>query len=116
VQTGVRLKDEEFDYLCAECHQEFGELIADAWKLPEDMRAVIRDHHSEPAAGDPLAGARWHVLLADTIVGLLGYTPAAPVRLLETPAVRALELEQRVDFIGFLERLPAEIESGIGGL
>jgi HD-like signal output (HDOD) protein len=64
-----------FNYLCFECHQEFGELIADSWSLPQDLKAIIVDHHTYPEADDPLRRMRLQLLLTDMICSLLGYSP-----------------------------------------
>jgi len=53
-----------FNYFCDACHQEFGELIADAWSLPDDLKAIIVDHHRYPEGDDPLRLMRLHGLLA----------------------------------------------------
>ena len=52
--TRFDLDLDTFEYLCFESHQEFGELVADAWKLPDDLKALISDHHAYPSADDPL--------------------------------------------------------------
>lgn len=98
-----------FEYFCAICHQEFGELIADAWKLPDDLRALVTDHHSQPAPGDPLAKARWQLQLTDMILSLLGYMPYVPIDLLNTEAARQLNLAQHPGMVALLEKLPDDL-------
>jgi HD-like signal output (HDOD) protein len=49
--SGAEIDDDTFDYLCHECHQEFGELVAAAWELPSTFRSLIADHHAYPACG-----------------------------------------------------------------
>lgn len=98
-----------FEYFCAICHQEFGELIADAWKLPDDLRSLITDHHSEPAPDDPLRKARWQLQFTDMILSLLGYMPETPIDLLNTEAARQLNLARHPRIIALLERLPDDL-------
>lgn len=103
-----------FDYLCSECHQEFGELIADAWSLPPDLKSLISNHHVYPAPDDPLRTERLLLQVADMIGAMLGYGPSATYNLLETRAVRDLGLAEHKGFISFLERLPEETEEAVG--
>jgi HD-like signal output (HDOD) protein len=100
-----------FEYLCYECHQEFGELIADAWNLPPRIKELVRDHHNYPADADPLRTERLQLLLTDMINQQLGYGPPASYNLLESRPVRDLALDKSGrKFVEFLARLPEEIE------
>jgi len=112
--TTLELDTETFEYLCSVCHQEFGELIADAWKLPSDLKALIADHHTHPEDDELRQVERLQLLLADMITSLLGYAPGEPFLLLESRVTRALELAHRSDFISFLEGLPEELEDVLG--
>lgn len=107
---GYDIDVETFEYLCTECHQEFGELIAEAWKLPPSLRALITDHHSYPAPDDALRTERLLLILTEMISGMLGYGPPVAYALLESHPVRDLGLSERADFVAFLERLPDELE------
>jgi HD-like signal output (HDOD) protein len=102
----VQIDDDTFEYLCHEAHQEFGELLADAWKLPPQLKAIISDHHQYPAPEDPLRMERLQLRVCDMICGLLGYAPYAPYALLDSRAVQELGLSQREDFRAFLAGLP----------
>jgi HD-like signal output (HDOD) protein len=107
---------ETFDYLCYECHQEFGELVADAWKLPDTLRALISSHHSYPEADTPLRTERLQLELANIIASMLGYGPSVPYDLLNTRAVCDLGLADRNDFIAYLDTLPEQIEEIVDAL
>ncbi len=110
------LDDDTFEYLCYECHQEFGELIADAWHLPPNLKAVICDHHTYPGDDDPLRTTRLTVQLTDMIKAMLGYAPEASYDLLESRVVRDLGLRDRDDFVAFLRRLPEEVDETVAAL
>lgn len=108
--AGVQLDSETFEYLCHEAHQEFGELLADAWKLPPALKTLISDHHQYPSPDDPLRMERLQLRLCDMICALLGYAPYAPYALLDSRAAQDLGLAQRDDFQAFLADLPAELD------
>jgi HD-like signal output (HDOD) protein len=117
VRSHVEIDDDTFDYLCHECHQEFGELVAAAWNLPPTFRSLIADHHTYPSAEDPLRTERLQLHLCDMIAAMLGYAPPASYDLLNARAVRDLGLlSNRGDFGSFLARLPAELEEAFGWL
>ena len=104
------IDDATFEYLCQETHQEFGELIADAWNLPERLKSLIADHHRHPADDDPYRTERLLLQLTEMICALLGYAPAAPYNLLETRAAIDLRLAERPGFTDFLASLPEELD------
>jgi len=99
-----------FEYLCVEAHQEFGELVAEAWKLPDTLRSVVANHHDYPSEEDPLRRERLMVMLSDMISAMLGYAPPAAYQLMETRVVKDLGLAGREDFKVFLDQLPAALE------
>ena len=107
---------EVFEYLCHECHQEFGELVAEAWKLPEPITAIIADHHRYPAPDDPLRTPRLMILLADMINQMLGYAPPAQYDLLRARPAVDLGLDRHDCYVAFLRGLPAQIEETIHDL
>ena len=98
-----------FDYLCFECHQEFGELIADAWKLPDTLKELISNHHVEPDREDPLRVQRLMLILTDMINQMLGYDTPADYDLLKTRPVEELGLASQPGFEKFLAELPDQI-------
>jgi len=104
------ISDEEFEFLCYEAHQEFGELVANAWKLPERVTAVIRQHHSPPAPDDPLRRERWAVMLSDMICAMLGYAPREAYEILDGLPARNLDLLANPAWPAFLKRLPTHVE------
>ncbi len=99
-----------FEYLCHVSHQEFGELVADAWKLPERVKALICDHHTYPAIDDPLRTERLMLIVTDMINQMLGYGPEAQYDLLGTRAVEDLGLLNSPLFGRCLAELPLKIE------
>jgi len=99
-----------FEYLCFESHQEFGELVATAWKLPDTLKAVVANHHSYPTQDDPLRRERLMVILSDMISAMLGYAAPAQYQLMQTRVVQDLGLSDRPEFEAFLEQLPAVLE------
>ncbi len=105
-----------FEYFCDECHQELGELIADAWNLPAKLKALIRDHHDYPDRDDPLRTERLTIQLSHMINAMIGFGVDAPYRLLETRPVIDLGLDNRADFPAFLLDLPDLIESNVTAL
>ena len=111
--SGYEVDIDSFDYLCYECHQEFGELVAERWHLPEALKALIADHHTYPSSDDPLRVERLQLQVADMINSLLGYARPASYHLLETRAVRELGLTERGDFTAFLNELPDTVEEAL---
>jgi len=111
--VGYQIDIDTFEYLCSECHQEFGELIADAWSLPAKLKVIVTDHHTHPEPDDPLRTERLQVQLTDIICALLGYAPEAPYDLLATRAAIDLGLAEREDFTTFLSRLPGEVDETV---
>ena len=107
------LELESFDYLCHECHQEFGELIAVAWNLPEKLRVLIGNHHSYPAPDDPMRVERLLIHLTDMINGLLSWGPYVAYDLLGSRPSRDLGFDKRADFAEFLVSLPDDIADAI---
>ncbi len=107
---------ELFEYLCHECHQEFGELIAEAWKLPPKLSALIAGHHLYPAADDALRIERLHLHLTDMILALGCYAPWGDYSLFDSRPVRDLGLAERDDFLDLLYRLPGTVEEYIAHL
>jgi HD-like signal output (HDOD) protein len=99
-----------FEYLCFECHQEFGELIAAEWKLPERLRALIAAHHTYPHEDDPLRIERLQLQVSDMINAMIGYGPPAAYDLPNARPVRDLGMADRPDFTTFLAELPAELD------
>ena len=109
--TRYHVDIDTFEYLCHQAHQEFGELIAESWQLPDTLKSLISDHHSWPAPDDPFVTERRMLLLTDMIGQMLGYGSPASYALLDTPAVRELGLAERQDFVQFLAGLPEELET-----
>ncbi len=103
-----------FDYLCYECHQEFGELIAESWKLPDELQSLIANHHSEPHEEDPLRVQRSQLQLTDMILSLLEFTPRHDYNLLRTTSAQELGLATSESFMLYLDRLPEELTSAMG--
>lgn len=98
------------EYLCWEAHQEFGELIAQAWNLPGRLRALITEHHALPTSDAPLRRERLLLQLTERICALLGYAPlTTPFDLLATSAVRELGWTDSPQFAALLESLPEAI-------
>lgn len=104
-----------FDYLCSESHQEFGELVADAWKLPENLKDLIADHHAYPTEDDSQRVYRLMLQLTDMCCSLLGYAPMQPYDLVNSRPAQELNVHDRPDFMKMLENLPAVIEEVVGG-
>lgn len=116
VTQRYEIAPDTFEYLCHECHQEFGELIADAWSLPSELKALISDHHTYPDPDDPLRTLRLQLQLTDMINALLCYTPFVPYNLLESRVAGDLDLAARNDFVAFLNRLPDQLAETVGEL
>ncbi|MGB2984322.1 MAG: HDOD domain-containing protein [Phycisphaerae bacterium] len=116
VRPRYEIDGDSFEYLCYECHQEFGELVAEAWGLPTELKVIMADHHTYPPPDDPLRMQRLQLQLTNMINALLGYTPFAPYDLLASPVVHELGLADRDDFVAFLERLPDQVDETVGAL
>ena len=105
-----RVGMDAFEYLSHQTHQEFGELIAQAWQLPADLAEVIGDHHKPPAADDPLRVRRHLVQLTEMIIALLGYAPWGAYDLHQAEPAVALGLPDRPDWPTFLDELPDRLD------
>lgn len=101
---------ESFEYLCQETHQEFGELIANSWGLPDHIRDLVSSHHDYPESDDPLFKERLLIELTDMICSLLTFTPYQPYNILESRAAKDLGFSERPEFGALLERLPNDLE------
>lgn len=101
---------EAFDYLCEETHQEFGELVAEAWKLPDRLKGLIRDHHNPPADDDPHRIVRHMLQLTDMIACTLGYGRDIAYNFMNSPAAIGLNLNENPAVEKFLTTLPGDIE------
>jgi HD-like signal output (HDOD) protein len=110
------IEADTFEYLCFETHQEFGELIANQWQLPDSLRAVIVDHHRAPGPNDPLRTERRLIILTDMICQMLGYAPWREYDLLQTDVVRKLGLTEDRRFHKALQGLPGQIEETLASL
>ncbi|MBI1827036.1 MAG: HDOD domain-containing protein [Planctomycetes bacterium] len=108
--TNSAIETETFHYLCHETHQEFGELIADAWKMPVNLKSLIANHHAFPLDDDPLRRERLMLILTDMICQMLGYMPEAQYDLMRAQAVHDLGLADNAAFEVLLARLPNRIE------
>ncbi len=105
-----RIDIETFEYICAQTHQEFGELIATEWKLPKALTAVISDHHRFPEADDPYRTHRLMTLLTDMVNQVLGYGIPASYDLLHCRPAEELLLSDTAPYRLFLDKLPRELE------
>ncbi len=101
---------ESFEFLCEETHQEFGELIAESWGLPDHIRSLVSSHHEYPESDDPLFTERLLIELTDMICSLLTFTPYQPYNILESRAAKDLGFADRPEFGAILERLPDDLE------
>jgi HD-like signal output (HDOD) protein len=107
---------ETFEYLCYECQQEFGELIATEWKLPPKLQSLITDHHNHPADDDPLRIERLQLILTDMILEMIGFAPRVEYDLLNSRVVKELGLCGRSDFVRFLLALPRQVKEAMSAL
>ncbi len=107
---------ESFEYLCYECQQEFGELIATEWKLPSKLQSLIADHHDYPAPDDPLRTERLQLILTDMILEMIGYAPPIEYDLLNARAVEDLRLSGNAAFLGALTILPQQVDEAMSAL
>lgn len=112
----LQVTQEEFDYICFECHQEFGELIADSWGLPEDLKTIITTHHTYPEPDHPLRNEMLLVQVSDMICSLLGYAAPQPYDLLNAKPVQDLDLHKNPDFVELLKILPGEVDDLLDAL
>jgi HD-like signal output (HDOD) protein len=103
-----------FEYLCRITHQEFGELVAEAWKLPEELVSLIRDHHTPPTSDNPLRTERLMLQATEMIVSMIGPGSPAVYDLQNSRPFGQLGLFQQPDFRDFLDRLPADLEDATG--
>ncbi len=97
----------EFDWLCRKHHQQAGMLIADAWNLPDRLKAVVADHHKPIRADTPTELCM--LALCDMLKSMLGYAPRQPYNLPHSAAACALGLADRAAFADLLDALPEEL-------
>ena len=105
-----------FEFLCHETHQEFGELITEAWGLPDDLKSLVADHHSYPEPDDPLRTERLMLILTDMISQMLGFAPPAQYDLANATVVSDLGLAGSPDFERLLAELPETIDKTVSSL
>ena len=111
-ETGSRVpvSDAAFNYVCQEYHEMMGEMLAERWKLPEEVGAIVANHEAALQLDDPFADARALIQLTDATVSLLGYADPCPYALLEMPAAKHLNAENKNAFLKTLNSLPQEVE------
>jgi len=107
---------ESFEYLCYECQQEFGELIATEWKLPSKLQSLIADHHDYPAPDDPLRPERLQLILTDMILEMIGYASPIEYDLLNARVVKDLNLSDNPAFLDALAVLPQQVDEAMSAL
>ncbi len=107
------LEFDSFEFFCYEAHQEFGELVADGWKLPDKLKSLIASHHDLPADDDPLRVERWLLQLTDMINSMLGYGNEATYDLMNSLPVLELGLCDKPGFTDFIDRLPDELDEAL---
>ena len=111
-----QIEEEEFDYLCQEAHQEFGELMAAEWKLPQSVATIISDHHRHPAPDDENRIGRLQILLSDMIVSMIGLGITENYDLCASAAARDLGIAERQDFRAMLDAIPERVADVLGAL
>jgi len=116
VRPLVELDDATFEFLACECHQELGELIAQSWQLPDELKGLIADHHTPPRPDDPLRTERLQLQLTEMILALLDFTPFTPYDLMASRPASELGLRSRPGFTDFLDALPGELEEAFQDL
>jgi len=105
-----------FEYLRHQTHQEFGELVAEAWQLPPELTALIKNHHTYPESNDPLARHRWMLLLTEMIGGILYFEKVQNYDLIRCRPAAELDLSDRADYRTWLLQLPTEIDQTLTDL
>ena len=115
-QTGLHIDHiglDEFEYLCFKYHEQFGEIIAKEWKLPEDLYTLIRDHHQYPEPNEEYRQERLMLQATNIISGLLTFGPEQNCHLLETQAIKDLQLDQQKRFVDGLFELPEQLDESL---
>jgi HD-like signal output (HDOD) protein len=113
--TRLPLEVDTFEYLCHESHQEFGELLATSWGLPDRLKSLIADHHTTVEPNEPSRLERLQLQFSDMACSLLGYAPFAPYDLLASRPARELNLAGHPGFTAFLAGLPALVKTAVAG-
>lgn len=108
-----QITPEIFDFLCFVSHQEFGELLATEWKLPEDLSSLIANHHTAVETDDPLRNQRLMLQTTEMITALMGYALPQPYDLLSAKQVQELNLPDHPGWPSVLEGLPEEVEEAV---
>ncbi len=103
-----------YDRLSYEWHERLGQRLAEAWRLPDPLPAVIGDHHQTPEDGAPLAVHRLLVQFADVTCGLLSFGPYVPYDFFALPCVERLGLRATPETYAWLTSLPALIADRTG--
>lgn len=104
------IKFDTFEFFCHETHQEFGELVADGWKLPDKLKSLIANHHEPPTDDDPYRTERWLLQLTEMINSMLGYGYEGAYDLMNVRPVVELGLHEKPGFREFLDRLPVQLD------
>jgi len=108
-----RVDLEAFEYLAHMAHQEFGELLGNAWNLPEKLTHLLADHHRYPETGDPFRRERLMLQLSDMIGGVLGFAPEAPYDVRNAQPALDLGLTGRSEYVEMLAALPDRVEEAL---
>lgn len=112
--NGGSVSRASFDGLSADWHERLGARIAEAWRLPQPLPAIISAHHAPPASDDPLADYRCLVQFADVVCSLLGYATYVPYDFFALPCVQRLGFRDNESSRSWLSSLPALIAERAG--
>jgi len=114
---GFALSETTFQYIFPELHEKAGLLVAENWKLEDDVKIAILHHHDLKLTGiksrDPELTLHLCQLinLSDTMARMLGKGRAlsSPVNLFDLPSAIGLGLEKDWNTVEFLNDIPAVV-------
>ncbi|MGB0715018.1 MAG: HDOD domain-containing protein [Phycisphaerae bacterium] len=105
-----------FEFLCYECQQEFGELIAEEWKLPDLVRSLVVNHHDYPTEDDPLRNYRLMLRITQMVNCNIGYGADGSYDVANCKAAQDLGIDGTPAYLSFLRRIPGELDEQIEAL
>ena len=111
---GGTLSPVMFDWLCDECHEEFGLRLARAWSLQEPLPDLIGDHHQPTTPKNRLSRYRLLLQFSDVVAAMTRYTPYIPYDLFNLPCVQELNINNTPETRRWLAGLPALIAEKAG--
>ncbi len=104
--TKQKLPDAVIEYVCQQCHEYMGGMLARHWNLPDAIKPLLEHHHGEIDDYDPYRVQKCLLQITDVLTSLMGYGEKYPFDLLKTEPARTIGFGLEKNHINALAFLP----------